>query len=98
MSRITVTDFWAPWCAPCRKLTPALEALVSGYARDPRTAGHELALVKVNVDEQPQPDILHVPTIRVDVDGRLHAQLDQGITTGKIRRAITSALAEGGRE
>lgn len=42
-----LVDFWAPWCGPCRQLTPVIEKVV-------KAAGGKVKLVKMNIDDHPQ--------------------------------------------
>jgi putative thioredoxin len=42
-----LVDFWAPWCGPCKQLTPIIEKVV-------KSAGGKVKLVKMNIEEHPQ--------------------------------------------
>lgn len=62
-----VVDFWAPWCGPCKNLTPVIEKVT-------REAGGRVKLVKVNIDENQelamQLRIQSVPTVYAFKGGR----------------------------
>ncbi|MCA3563419.1 MAG: thioredoxin [Methylocystis sp.] len=47
MNQPVLVDFWAPWCGPCKALTPVLEKVV-------KAAKGKVKLVKMNIDEHPQ--------------------------------------------
>ncbi|GAU82357.1 thioredoxin [Bosea sp. 2YAB26] len=47
MNQPVLVDFWAPWCGPCKQLTPVIEKVI-------KAAGGKVKLVKMNIDEHPQ--------------------------------------------
>jgi len=62
-----LVDFWAPWCGPCRQLTPVLEKAV-------RAAKGAVKLVKLNIDEHPQipgqMGVQSIPAVFAFQDGK----------------------------
>jgi putative thioredoxin len=62
-----LVDFWAPWCGPCKQLTPVLEKAV-------RSAKGAIKLVKMNIDEHPaiagQMGIQSIPAVFAFVNGQ----------------------------
>ena len=62
-----LVDFWAPWCGPCKQLTPILERLV-------QAAKGKVKLVKMNIDEHPQISgqlgIKSIPAVIAFVNGQ----------------------------
>lgn len=66
-TRPVVVDFWAPWCQPCRIVSPTIEALAEEYKG-------KVKVGKMNVDENPQVPgnfgIMSIPTVMIFKKGQ----------------------------
>lgn len=67
-NRLVVIDCWAPWCAPCRVMTPIINDLAKEYAG-------KILFGKLNVDENPRVpaeyQVMSIPTFLIFKDGVL---------------------------
>lgn len=90
-----VVDFWAPWCGPCRMLSPVLEKLAADY-------GGKFRLAKVNIDEHPdlasQFGVRSIPAVfgirdRTVIDAFMGVQPESAIRSWLDRLLPTEAEA-----
>ncbi len=85
-----LVDLWAPWCGPCRMVSPALEQLAAEMAG-------RLKLVKVNIDESPRLQqrfgVQAIPTLMLLKDGQVAARQTGAAPAAALRAWLTQALA-----
>jgi thioredoxin 2 len=84
-----LVDLWAPWCGPCRMVSPVLEQLAT------ETAG-EVKLVKINADEatvlSQRFDVRSIPTLMVFRDGKVVAEQIGAASAQALRPWLEDAL------
>ncbi len=88
-SKLIVVDFWAPWCGPCKQLTPILEKIISKSA-------DKISLVKINIDENQQIAaqlrIQSIPTVYAFKDKQIVNAFQGVIPEGQIIEFIEKCL------
>jgi thioredoxin 1 len=84
-----IVDFWAPWCGPCRVVSPILEE-INGERGD-------LRVVKVNVDENQsiaaRYDILSIPTMILFKNGEIAKKVIGALPKARLVAEFEPALA-----
>lgn len=82
---LTLVDFWAPWCGPCRIIAPVIEELAGQYEGRVKVA-------KLNVDDNPavsgQYRVMSIPTMILFKDG----QPVEGMVGAQPKRAFEALL------
>jgi len=84
---VTLVDFWAPWCGPCKLIAPLLDELAGEL-------GAKARIVKINIDENPQVasqfGIMSIPTLLLFKDGK---KVDQKV--GAQSKPVLKSFIEG---
>ncbi len=84
-----MVDFWAPWCAPCKAIGPAIDELAGVF-------GDKMKFTKCNVDDNPvtpgKYGIKAIPTLIFFKDGNVADQITGMVQKSKLEDAINKLI------
>ena len=85
-----LVDFWAPWCGPCRMVSPVIEEIA-------KERGEELKVVKLNIDENQQTaiefNVMSIPTLILFRHGAVAKTVVGAYPKRKLEEQLDPALA-----
>jgi len=88
-SGITLIDFWAPWCGPCKAIAPTLDELAGEY-------GDKVQIAKINIDDNQtvatQFAVTSIPTLILFKDGKKIGQKVGGANKSALKTFIDQAF------
>ena len=85
-----LVDFWAPWCGPCRRVSPIVEEIAA-------EKGEALKVVKLNIDDNQQTavkfNVMSIPTLMLFKHGELKKTVIGAYPKKKLAEELAPALA-----
>ncbi|MCV9879327.1 thioredoxin TrxA [Brenneria izbisi] len=86
---VTLVDFWAEWCGPCKMIAPILDEIAEEFAG-------KLTVAKLNIDENPATapkfGIRGIPTLLLFKNGEVAASKVGALSKGQLKEFLTANL------
>ncbi|WP_038909256.1 thioredoxin TrxA [Dickeya oryzae] len=87
--RVTLVDFWADWCGPCKMIAPILDEIADEYEG-------KLTIAKLNIDDNPATapkyGIRGIPTLLLFKNGEVAATKVGALSKGQLKEFLNANL------